>query len=165
MMRWPRVVCCGVAVGALAGCASGPSLSPLPSEAPSVSPSPSLSTRAGRDPVVPAPSSPSLPPTGFPESYAVTCNGKPGVDRVVALLKAKGVLSGSASATAQEGPLCAGTWQYTVLNVTGQGPLQVVTKGPPTALKLVTFGTDVCSVEVRTEAPFGIRSQAQCPET
>jgi hypothetical protein len=162
-MRWPRIVCCGVAVGALAGCASGPSLSPLPSEAPSASPS--LSARAGRTPVVPAPSPPSLSPTGFPESYAVTCNGKPGVDTVVALLKAKGVLSGSPTVTAQEGPLCAGTWQYTVLNVKGQGPLQVVTQGPPTALKLVTYGTEVCSVEVRTQAPYGIRVQAQCPDS
>jgi hypothetical protein len=164
-MRWPRVVCCGVAVGALTGCASGPSLSPLPSEAPSVAPSPSLSARADRNPVVPAPSTPSQSPTGFPESYAVTCNGKPGVDRVIALLKAKGVVGGSATVTAKEGPLCAGTWQYTVLNVTGQGPLQVVTQGPPTALKLVTYGTEVCSVEVRTQAPFGIRSQAQCADS
>lgn len=161
-MRWPRVVCCGVALGTLAGCASAPGLSPLPSEVPSASPSASLSARADRTPVVPVPSTPSQSPTGFPESYAVTCNGKPGLDKVVALLKAKGVVSGSATVTAKEGPLCAGTWQYTVLDVTGLGPLQVVTQGAPTALKLVTYGTDVCSVEVRTQAPFGIRAQAQC---
>lgn len=60
------------------------------------------------------------------------------------------------------GPLCAGTWQYTILTVTGKEPLQVVTQGTPTALKLVTAGTDVCSVEVRTHAPVGIVSAARC---
>jgi len=109
---------------------------------------------------------PALPSaTGFDGAVAVTCGGRPGADRVVALLKSKGVLSGGGTVSVQVGPLCAGTWQYTVLNVTGMGPLQVVTQGPPTALKLVTYGTEVCSVEVRTQAPFGIRAQAQCGDS
>jgi hypothetical protein len=80
----------------------------------------------------------------------------------VALLKDRGLLRSTDVVTARTGPLCAGTWQYTVLAVTGREPLQVVTKGPASALVLVTAGTDVCSVPVRTEAPAGIVSAAHC---
>jgi hypothetical protein len=60
------------------------------------------------------------------------------------------------------GPLCAGTWQYTVLTVTGREPLQVVSRGTPQALQLVSAGTDICSVELRAAAPPGILSVAHC---
>jgi hypothetical protein len=109
---------------------------------------------------MPVPSLPSA--TGFSDAYAIACAGRPGPDRVIALLAAKGVLSGAAGVTVRLGPLCAGTWQYTVLAVPGREPLQVVTEGPPTALRLVTAGTDVCSAPVRTEAPAGIVSLAHC---
>jgi hypothetical protein len=102
--------------------------------------------------------------SGFTEDYAVNCDGQPGADRVVAVLRAKGLISGSATVTAREGPLCAGTWQYTVLSVAGREPLQVVTQGPPSALQLVTAGTEVCSVSVRTQAPPGILTVAHCGE-
>jgi hypothetical protein len=62
--------------------------------------------------------------------------------------------------TVRTGPLCAGDWQYTVLAVTGHEELQVVTRGKPTELELVTAGTDVCGVEVRAAAPPGIRTLA-----
>ena len=58
------------------------------------------------------------------------------------------------------GPLCAGDWQYTVLQVADREPLQVVSRGPATSLTLVTAGTDVCSIPVRTAAPAGIRTAA-----
>jgi hypothetical protein len=126
------------------------------------------STPAAATPSVPAPtwSFSSIPPSSgaphFPEGYAVNCAGQPSVHQVVALLKDRGLLRPTDVVTPRTGPLCAGTWQYTVLSVTGREPLQVVTKGPASALALVTAGTDVCSVPVRTEAPAGIVSAAHC---
>lgn len=58
------------------------------------------------------------------------------------------------------GPLCAADWQYTVLDVTGHEQLQVVTRGSGGAPRLVTAGTDVCTVEVRAAGPPGIRNLA-----
>jgi hypothetical protein len=104
----------------------------------------------------------SASPSTFGEAYAVDCAGRPGVDRVVELVKSKGLVASSATVTVRQGPLCAGTWQYTVLAETGREPLQVVTKGPPTALAMVAAGTDVCSVSVRTQAPAGIVTVAHC---
>ena len=60
-------------------------------------------------------------------------------------------------------PLCAGTWQYTIFAVPQKEPLQVVTRGTPGRLSLVTAGTNVCSITVRTYAPPGIRNAALCP--
>jgi hypothetical protein len=161
-MKWPRVVLFVPLVGmALAGC-SGSSPVAQPSPVPVSSPSSSGSPRAGRTAPAPPPAPTPSQSSGFGEAYAVNCNGRPGLDRVLAVLRAKGLVSGSAKVTAQAGPLCAGTWQYTVLDVVGQGPLQVVTQGPPASLRLVTAGTDVCSTELRTQAPLGILTAAQC---
>jgi hypothetical protein len=117
-------------------------------------------------PLVPPPAVepvPTLPTaTGFDPAFAVTCAGRPTADRVLALLKTKGMLAGTAGVTVQVGPLCAGTWQYTVLTLSGREPLQVVTQGAPDALRLVAAGTDVCSATVRTQAPPGILSVAHC---
>src|SRR5207244_7174672 len=110
--------------------------------------------------VVPEPATPTA--TGFTEGFAVSCAGRPTADRVVALLRARGVLAGTVAVTVQVGPLCAGSWQYTVVGVTGREPLQVVTRGAPDALQLVAAGTDVCSADVRTEAPAGIVTLAHC---
>jgi hypothetical protein len=161
-MRWPQVVLSGVAVTALAGCTPVPSTAAQPSASPVASPSPTLSpSRTG---VRPAPlPSPSIS-AGFPEGYAVSCNGRPGADEVIAVLRAKGLIGSSSAVTARQGPLCAGTWQYTVLSVAGREPLQVVTQGAPNALQLVTAGTEVCSVPVRTQAPSGILMVAHCTQ-
>ena len=155
----------GVAVGALTGCTSAPSPALEPSALPppsSAAPAPSASARADRIPPGPLPSASRS--SGFTEAYAVNCDGRPGLDRVVAALKAKGLVGGSATVSAKEGPLCAGTWQYTVVTVAGREPLQVVTQGPPSALQLVTAGTEVCSVAVRTQAPLGILTVAHCTQ-
>jgi hypothetical protein len=50
-----------------------------------------------------------------------------------------------------------------VLAVPNHDPLAVVTKGTPGQLTLVTAGTDVCSIPVRTGAPAGILNAALCP--
>jgi hypothetical protein len=168
-MRGPvAAVVGGAALAVLAGCALvgnpiGPPADRTP--APDASGSSSAPNAA---PSVPAPgwSFGSIPPSSaaprFPEGYAVSCAGQPGPAQVVALLKDRGLLRSTDVVTARTGPLCAGTWQYTVLAVTGREPLQVVTKGPASALALVTAGTDVCSVPVRTEAPAGIVAAAHC---
>jgi hypothetical protein len=62
-----------------------------------------------------------------------------------------------------EGPLCAGTWQYTKVSRPDAEPIDVVTRGAADALALVTAGTDACtSGEVRAAAPPGIRSALGC---
>jgi hypothetical protein len=111
----------------------------------------------------------SRPPTGattrvFPEQTTAPCAGHPTPDQIVALLRRSGTrfLPANAAVTFQTGPLCAGTWQYSVLLVPDHDPLQVVTEGASASLRLVTAGTDVCTVDVRVNAPAGIRNITRC---
>jgi hypothetical protein len=113
----------------------------------------------------PAPPPVALPPAagGFAEGVAVPCAGRPGGEQIVALLRRNpGVLPPGANPTVAAGPLCAGTWQYTVVTQPNMDPLQVVSNGAPGALTLVTAGTDVCTPEVKAGAPFGILTAAHC---
>lgn len=153
-----------VALGGLVACARTPQVP----DAAAASPSASALDVPTDDPsptrVLPqAPSSPSASSMMiFPDGTAVSCAGQPTSDRVIALVRAKGMISASATVIVRTGPLCAGTWQYTVLDVSGHEPLQIVSSGTPNALTLVTAGTDVCSVPVRSGAPSGIIAAAQC---
>jgi hypothetical protein len=82
---------------------------------------------------------------------------------VATVRRAAGLLPAGSRPTVREPtPLCAGSWQYTVITVAGREPLRVVTKGQPAALSLVTAGTNVCTVQVRAAAPVGIRTAAAC---
>jgi hypothetical protein len=148
-------------LAALAGCAR----TPIPATDPAPVVSVPSTTVGGSDPIVPPPA-PTLAPTSatpsFDPSVAVSCNGRPAVDQVVAVLRAKGVLPSGDRVTARLGPLCAGTWQYTVLTVSGQDSLRAVTQGAPTTLALVTAGTDVCSSAIQNGAPSGILAAAHC---
>jgi hypothetical protein len=154
-----------VAACAVAGCGGGHSAADRPNP-----PAASVTSPPGSLPVSSAPaaqpSPPSIPPvptaTGFPDLTAVSCAGNPSFARIVALLHAQHILGQRDVATVRVGPLCAGTWQYTVLMVAGKGPLEVVSRGPASALELVTAGTDVCSSAVRTDAPVGILVVAGC---
>ncbi|HYN96340.1 MAG TPA: hypothetical protein VES42_21055, partial [Pilimelia sp.] len=110
----------------------------------------------------PVPEVPVATTPGFSDSAAVDCGGRPGAAAVVRVLRARGLIGGGARATVETGPLCAGEWQYTVVLVPGREPLAVVTRGQPGALRLVTAGTNVCSAAVRTTAPYGIRTAADC---
>jgi hypothetical protein len=49
-----------------------------------------------------------------------------------------------------------------VVTVTDAGPMDVVTRGTPEALVLVTAGTNPCTAKVRAEARRGIRSALRC---
>jgi len=116
-------------------------------------------------PPVPPPdsSTPTGPPspTGFAEEVAVPCAGRPDAAQILALLRAQLPPAGG-RATVSTGPLCAGTWQYSVVTQSGHEPLQVVTRSGAGTLTLVTAGTDVCTVEVRSAAPPGILAAANC---
>lgn len=153
---------CLAGTALLGGCGVPPELRPPPGgTVPTPSVSPSL---ASLPPSFSLP--PSTPPSSgapFPEALTTECLGRPGGDQVIAALRKKSsILPTSAKVTVAKGPLCAGTWQYTVLTVPAREPLQVVTKGAPTALDLVTAGTDICTIEVRNFAPPGIRIAAGC---
>jgi hypothetical protein len=146
-------------LAALAGCAQAPIASGAPAPVASVAFSTGGSATVPLP--VPTPATTSAGPS-FDPSTAVSCNGRPGVDQVISVLRAQGVLPGGDQVTARVGPLCAGTWQYTVLAVAGHETLRAVTQGPPTALTLVTAGTDVCGTAVQGQAPSGILAAAHC---
>lgn len=158
----PLATACLVGAALLSGCGVPPELQPKPGGTvpqPSVSPSavtlpPSFSL---------PPSAPPSSPGPFPELTVTDCQGRPTGEQIIAAVRRKSsVLPSSGTVTVTRPPVCAGTWQYTVLTVSGREPLQVVTKGAPASLDLVTAGTDICTVEVRNFAPPGIRITAGC---
>ncbi|WP_326550780.1 hypothetical protein [Micromonospora sp. NBC_01813] len=119
-------------------------------------PPPRTSTPAG-GPTTPTPTG----SPGFGERVAVDCAGRPSADQVVALLRrSTELLPAGARVSVPVAPRCAGTWQYTVVQIPDREPLQVVTEGSPTSFSLVTAGTDVCVIPVRVGAPTGIRTLA-----
>lgn len=106
---------------------------------------------------------PSVSAAPFPESTAVSCGSRVSANQVIVLIRQASMLpAGTPTPTATVGPLCSGQWQYTVLAVPDREPLQVVSRIQAERLTLVTAGTDVCTVQVRTEAPTGIVSAARC---
>ncbi|WFE25586.1 hypothetical protein O7623_19630 [Solwaraspora sp. WMMD791] len=125
-----------------------PSAGPTPTGAPTRTPT---TTPTG----VPTPTA-----TGFPVAVAVDCAGRPSADRVIGVLRADGLLPAGTRASVRVAPRCAGSWQYTVVQIPEREPLQVVTEGAPESISLVTAGTDVCVIPVRVGAPAGIRTLA-----
>lgn len=156
------------ACAALAACGTPPELRPRPGSSvprpPSTPPSPSPATGSPVEGIPPGETAiPSQQPS-FAEELAVPCGGNPAANEVIALVRRTGgLLPGAGSVSVMTGPLCAGSWQYTVFAVPNKEPLQVVSRGTPDRLRMVTAGTDICSIEVRTEAPPGIRNAALCP--
>lgn len=106
----------------------------------------------------------SLPPSArsFPADRATSCAGHPPAADVIAAVRAAGQVGDSVTPSVRTGPMCAGTWQYTVLTLPGREPLQVVTRTGTSGLVLVTAGTDVCGTLVTALAPAGIRILASC---
>ena len=107
----------------------------------------------------PTPTAAAASATPIPEFSSVACNGRPTGDQVLALVKRQTAINPSKAITQ---PVCAGTWHYTVLEVLDREPLQVLSKGDPAALQLMAIGTDVCTVDVRRQAPTGILLAASC---
>ncbi|BCB80671.1 hypothetical protein GCM10022251_01850 [Phytohabitans flavus] len=156
----------GAAAFAVAALASGCGLPPELRDPPgSVVPSPKTAPPTDSPPPVAS----DLPPTGGPsatptfgETTAVLCHGQPSATQVMALLRnTSGMLPrGETAEVRSDTPLCAGSWQYSVIVVPDRDPLLVVTRGAPGSLTLVTAGTNVCNIPVRTSAPVGIRTVA-----
>ena len=102
-------------------------------------------------------------PTGFSEAYVTYCNGRPTGEQVIAAVRrSRSGLPGGNGVSVQKAPLCAGVWQYTVLNVTGSEPLRVITRGDPASLIVVTLGTSPCTAEVRAKAPPALLAAVEC---
>ncbi|MFC7547082.1 hypothetical protein [Plantactinospora sp. GCM10030261] len=143
----------------LVGCGAPPELAATPSPTPSrVAP-----TATGTPTSQPRPTLPVRTPTAGATTGVVArpCGGRPAGSAVIALLRReRGLLPDRLKVTVTTGPLCAGEWQYTVVEAAGHEPLQAVSRGRPSALTLVTAGTDVCSIPVRTAAPPGIQTLA-----
>jgi hypothetical protein len=166
----------GPSASAAAG-ASGPA-QPLPSDFTAPAPAPT-----GALPPVVVPTVPYVPPATLPPiattpprtttpttrptptvSPAARCRSGPTKAQVLAVLEGLPGIPERKLAVA-EGPFCSGSWQFTTVQIAGQDPkkaeqLFVVTTGKPDALKVIEAGTDVCSTEVQTRAPAGIRVRA-----
>jgi hypothetical protein len=170
----------------LAGCGSPPQ--PLPSSAPQVGAG-DESASSGPPPLGALPTVPvvpvvpnTLPPTIVVPTYppltttapttvptptpspAAACTNGPSKAQILALVDGKpGIPDEKLEVTA--GPYCSGSWQLSELRIKGKDddeadPLLVVTKGKPASLTLLEAGGDVCSDEVQSEAPPGIRVRA-----
>ncbi|MEU4566182.1 hypothetical protein [Micromonospora sp. NPDC023956] len=146
----------------LGGCGVPPELERYPADRPTPTAAPSATAAPGPPTGLPLPP-PTLLPTapGSSGAVAVACRNGPSAEQVVRLVRGSaGVLPGGTGVRARSGPLCADNWQYTVLAVSGYEDLTVVSQGRSGSLRLVTAGTDVCTIDVRTAAPTGIRTLA-----
>jgi hypothetical protein len=102
-------------------------------------------------------------PAGFSDQYVTYCNGRPTGEQVIAAVRlTRSNLPPGGGVSVQKQPVCSGVWQYTVLNVADSEPLRVITKGSPSALVVVTAGTDPCTAEVRVNAPPAFLSTVDC---
>jgi hypothetical protein len=157
-----------LAVGAgAAGCIRASdddgSLLPTPPTSSPQPPAPALNAPEPTTAPTTATRTPTPSPTGFSESYVVPCGGRPSAAQVISAVRRHGsLIAAGSSPTATTGPLCSGTWQYTVLAVPDHEPLQVGTKGSPSSLTFVTAGTNVCTVDVRAGAPVALLTAANC---
>jgi hypothetical protein len=143
-----------------AGCGVPPELNPPP-RAPTASTSPAESPAVppGFSPRPSVTTSPSASRTPFPLYSAVPCAGNPTADQISSLVRQKASLVPGKALT---GPLCAGTWQYTLFEVPGKESVHVVSIATASGLTLFAAGTDVCTADVQQQAPFGIRLAASC---
>jgi hypothetical protein len=107
------------------------------------------------------------PPTTRPTSTvppAPKCTSGPTAAQMLAVLEDQPGLPDE-ELKVVSGPFCAGSWQFATVRIADADPkkaeeLFVVTTGPPTALEVIEAGTAVCSAEVQTRAPAGIRVRA-----
>jgi hypothetical protein len=149
--------------GAPSGAISGGS-APAPSDSPSEEPDGTGTDSDPTDDPLPPLDPPSTDPEADTGAAATPCNGRPSVAQIVAAIRRDrgDAVPAGVTPTASTGPLCADSWQYTVLSIRGRDPLQVITRGTPAALKVVTAGTYVCTAAVNATAPTGIRTAANC---
>lgn len=158
------VGCVVLAALPLTGCGVPPELRATPSPAATrIVPGASGPSTVGPTSAIPTPATPTAPttPDAAASATAVACAGRPASSEIIVLLRrARGLLPDGIRVTVTTGPMCAADWQYTVVEAAGHEPLQAVSRGLPGALTLVTAGTDVCAIPVRTAAPPPIRTLA-----
>ncbi|MDG4794648.1 hypothetical protein [Micromonospora sp. WMMD1082] len=144
----------------LAGCGEPPEEPRgLPTLAPTATPSGSATPTP--PPVDGLPGGEPHRPSADPGLVATACPGDPTAQRIIDLVRGRsGLLARDAKVSVRSGPLCAAGWQFTILDVRGYEPLQVVTRDQGGTLRLVTAGTDVCTVEVRVAGPPGLQTLA-----
>jgi len=149
----------------LAGaCGAPPGLqsrgNPVPAPSPAGSSTPEFPP--GYTPEPPAFPSRSVSPSSslspFSEFVTVPCGTRVTADQVISLIRNQTQIRPS---RATNGPLCAGTWQYTELQVPDRDPVQAVTMTRD-GLKLIAVGTEVCTAEVQLQAPSAIKTAAGC---
>lgn len=99
-------------------------------------------------------------------SPAPRCTSGPTAQQVLAVVKNRPGIPEAADLKVIDGPFCAGSWQFSVLEIAATDaedeyePLLVVSKGAPATLKVIEAGADVCSVKIQNETPAGIRVRA-----
>jgi hypothetical protein len=147
----------------LAGaCGAPPDLrsrgNPVPPPSPAASSAPQFPPGYTPEPTASRSVSPSPTLSPFPEFTTAPCGPRVTADQVISLVRNTTEIRPSRAVT---GPLCAGTWQYTELQVPNGDPVQAITASRD-GLRLVAVGTDVCTVEVKLQAPSGIRTAAGC---
>lgn len=152
---------------------AGPSAAPLSLDpsAPGLQPTPPTAPTFGTYPTYPTYAAPTytttepattVSPTPTP-SHASRCTGSPTGAQILAVVKTEGK-EGIPKKTLKvdDGPFCSGTWSFTTVEVAGEStdevePLMVVATGKDATLHLVGAGSDVCTDQVQTDAPPGIR--------
>jgi hypothetical protein len=121
-------------------------------------------------PPLPVPQAPiprtttTAPPTPRP-TPAPKCTNGPTKAQVLAVIDGEPGIPPNDDLVVYAGPYCAGNWQFTTVEKVGKNPdnydpLFVVTTGTPAALVLIEAGADVCSDQVQSDAPKGIRVRA-----
>jgi hypothetical protein len=156
-LAWALAV---IAAAGLAGCGAPPELKSRGPDVPEPSARPPLRTTAAPPGYTPRPTPPvSFAPTPFPEYVAVDCAGRPTPEQVIAVVRRDTDIDPGGVITS---PLCAGTWQYTLLSVPGREPVKVLTRSVAGGFELVAAGTDVCSLDIQHQAPSGVYTAASC---
>jgi hypothetical protein len=145
----------------IAACGAPPDLrakgDPLPE--PSIhSPLPTIGVPPGFTPR-PVNSPTAGAPLPWPEYTAFDCGGRPSKAQVSAVVRQEADIP---IGEVIIGPLCSGTWQFTLFAVPGREPVKVLTRTTPNGPALVAAGTDVCSLDIQHQAPSGIYTVANC---
>lgn len=156
------------------GTAPAPSFSPAPPAVASFPVSTNAPTLPGANTLPggnPLPMQPYTPPTTTTTvttlptptvSPAAACTSGPSDAQVLAAVKGTPGFPDKEFEVV-DGPYCQSSWHFSVVRIAGSDDAEtlfVVTKGKPAALTLVEAGSDVCSSEVRSGAPAGIRVRA-----
>lgn len=106
------------------------------------------------------PTPPPSPTTSPPPPPAPKCRNGPTAAQVLATLAGRPGVPPREELKIDKGPFCAGDWQYSSIGLVADPraePLLVITRGNPSALRLIEAGADVCSEAVEASAPTGIR--------